>query len=421
MFKNTLSAGFALFSIFFGAGNLLFPPLLGLQTGESYFIAFLGFILGDVILSVIVLMACAKSHGHIGDVYGIIGNFWGKVIIVTSFLIVGPLFAVPRTASVTMEMAIEPFFDITLTAWQYLLLTAVFFVIVYFFATMETKVIDFIGKFITPVLLLMFLIIGVKAIVSPIADISTESIFEHPFAEGVKQGYLTMDAIGALVSSLLIVHFLRSKGYHGNKLVSGTVRAGIIAGILLAIVYGCLTFVGASYASLAPDHITTTNLLPNIVKLMLGSFGYYGFILIVMLACLSTAVGLLSSISEYFVEFFNEKFSYRQMILAFSAISFVFANLKFDVLVQFYGPVLEIVYPIIILLAVLYLCNVKTGRQQIAIAASLTSLLVNICILLSGYIEFFEFVKVLPLYTFGFAWLPFSVVAGVIARLCVRK
>ena len=209
--------GFALFSMFFGAGNLLFPPYLGLISGGSWLISLGGFILADVGLALLVITAAAKCEGELDTVLCRAGNIMAKLIGIASVLCIGPLLAIPRTAATTYEMGISPIIGSTGTLAP-VIVSIVFFGLTLFLTIRPSKVVDIIGKILTPALLIALAVLIIIGIISPIGGVSEKALIENSlFAEGVSQGYLTMDALGAAALATVAISSISERGYNNPK------------------------------------------------------------------------------------------------------------------------------------------------------------------------------------------------------------
>ena len=303
-------SGFALFAIFFGAGNLIFPPILGNMTGDSWWKAMLGFLATDPVLPILGVIAMARIGGGPEDMGKRVHPKFAIILSAICILIIGPVIAVPRTAATTYELAIQPYLGTNTVA---LVITSiVFFGIAFFFTVNEGRVIDIIGKFLTPGLLLVLAAIIVKAILSPIGPIVNTG-YENSFHLGFTEGYQTLDALAAAIIGGIVISGLKHKGYDDkDEQRYILIRSGIVAGILLAFVYGGLTFVGAT-TSATPE----TNRIALLLYSVRQIFGNAGGVLLgisVALACMTTAVGLISACGNFFNQVSGGKLPYRTEI-----------------------------------------------------------------------------------------------------------
>ena len=257
--KDILIIGFALFSMFFGAGNLIFPPFIGMTSGSGWLTSFLGFIIADVGIILLSINAIAKA-GTFQDVVGRAGKKFGIGLEVIMMLCLGPILVIPRTAATTYEMSIKPF----TSNISSLLFSVLFFGLTYILTIKPTKVMDIIGKFLTPILLIALAFLITKGILSPIGELSNNNT-DGLFINGITQGYQTMDALGVGGITALIMTSLIDKGYTDKKEnISMTLKSAIIAGIGLVVVYGGLAYLGATVSTMYDASISQTTLLVNI-------------------------------------------------------------------------------------------------------------------------------------------------------------
>ena len=287
--KDILVIGFALFSIFFGAGNLIFPPYIGLTSGNQWLISFLGFIISDVGIIFLSIVAVSKT-GSFQGVVGRAGKKFGIILEILMMLCLGPILVVPRTAATTFEMSISPLLG-NVNPYVF---SVIFFLIVFVLTIKPNKVMDIIGKVLTPLLLISLAVLIIKGIINPIGDLEKVNSGKL-FMTGITQGYQTMDALGTGGIVALVMASFASKGYKDkkeNRML--TIKSALIACIGLAIVYGGLTFLGATSSTLYDSSISQTILLMNITNAILGSTGTIMLAIVIGLACLTTAVGLTS-------------------------------------------------------------------------------------------------------------------------------
>lgn len=338
-------ASLMLFSMFFGAGNLIFPPMVGVSAGTNFWPAVLGFLAAGVLLPVLAIVAVAISGRSVRDLSSNGGVLFGLVFSVMAYLAIGAFYALPRTGAVSMETAITP-----LLGWEGTMANGifniVFFLIALFLAWRPNTIIDTLGKFLTPALVGLLIILIALASISNGRDpqVPTEDYASFPMVTGLFEGYNTMDAIAGLAFSIVIVGSLRSKGFKTRKsLVNGTITAALVAGALLAAIYLGLAWVGQtipngqSYESGAP-------LLADAANLTMGTIGQAVFSAIVILACMTTAVGLITSTSAFF-EMLIPKVKYHVWACLFTALSILFAFQGLDTVLSIAVPFITFLYP----------------------------------------------------------------------------
>lgn len=409
--KDFLIVGFALFAMFFGAGNLIFPPFLGKSVGSEYIFAIIGFCLTGVGLPLLAIIACIKGDGTFETMASKISPKFALIFATLLFVAIGPMLAIPRTAATTYELTIHPFFpEVPSIAWM-----VVYFAINLFFIFRKSSVIDLIGKFLTPALLIILAIIIFKGIISPIDAIESTgatSVLSSSFLEG----YQTMDALAALLFAAIVSGNIIAKGYKQKDLVPMTIKAGVVAAIGLAFVYGGLTFIGAQTATAAPADATKTTLLLFISKNILGNVGPAIIGIAMGLACLTTSIGLISAGASFFTEISKGKLPYKVNALIISIISIGIGSLGVDHIVKISGPILNILYPVAITLIVTtlldkFLTNINAVRLGVY-----TSLVFGVIGIIPGINLNF-----IPLGAQGFPWLIPTIVAILLGYVIFRS
>lgn len=343
---DTIIIGFALFAIFFGAGNLIFPPYLGVIAGENWGIATLAFLISDPLLSIIAVMVVAALGGSALNVGRRVHPLFASALAAICVLLIGPIFAVPRTGASTHEIFVQSYFP---SAPQWIT-SLVFFGIVLWITYKENSVMDAIGKYLTPILLLILFLIFVGAVLQPNASFAATDR-TGLFAQGFKEGYQTMDVLGAPLLAGVVMKDITRRGYLNKKdqfrMMFGV---GIVAFILLAVVYSTLAYSGASMSTVIDTTAQRAAMLTTIVKNLLGSWGQLAMGLAVCFACLTTAIGLTTTCGQYFEEVSKGKISYKKTILVTVAVEFIISLVGVDSLINLAVPVLTFIFPIMIAL-----------------------------------------------------------------------
>lgn len=343
---DTIIIGFALFAIFFGAGNLIFPPYLGVTAGENWGIATFAFLISDPLLSIIAVMVVAALGGSALNIGRRVHPLFASALAAICVLLIGPIFAVPRTGASTHEIFVQSYFP---SAPQWIT-SLVFFGIVLWITYKENSVMDAIGKYLTPILLLILFLIFVGAILQPNASFAATDR-TGLFAQGFKEGYQTMDVLGAPLLAGVVMKDITRRGYLNKKdqfrMMFGV---GIVAFILLALVYSTLAYSGASMSTVIDSTAQRAAMLTTIVKNLLGSWGQLAMGLAVCFACLTTAIGLTTTCGQYFEEMSKGKISYKKTILVTVAVEFIISLVGVDSLINLAVPVLTFIFPIMIAL-----------------------------------------------------------------------
>lgn len=356
-----ISVGFMLFALFLGAGNIIFPPELGQKSGEDFVIAMIAFLITGVGLPLLGVITVAKSGGELQDMAGRISPMFGIIFTAIVYLAIGPFFASPRTGTVSFELGVKPYLPESLldAQWPLMIFTIIFFLITMFFALKPTKLIDTVGRILTPALLLVISALAIKAIVTPM-DGPGEAVGNYvtnPFGEGFKQGYLTMDFLAALIFGIVIVQALKGKNIsHRPTIVKITIFAAFIAALGLALVYISLGYIGSSSVQTIGFIGTGADVLTAAANQLYGPFGNILLTLVIILACLTTSIGLMTASSEFFHKIFP-KINYNTWVFIFAAFSTVIANFGLETLIQISLPVLFAIYPLAIVLMLLVLAS----------------------------------------------------------------
>ena len=409
--KDFLVIGFALFAMFFGAGNLIFPPYLGNMVGSQYIFAIIGFTLTGVGVPLLAIIACTKGDGTFETMASKISPKFAVIFATLLFVAIGPMLGIPRTAATTYELTIHPIIPgISPLVWMF-----IYFGINLFFVFRKSSIIDTIGKFLTPCLLILLAIIIVKGIIFPIGNITSTgatSVLPHSLLEG----YQTMDALAALLFAAIVSGNILAKGYKNKDLVPMTIKAGVVAAIGLAFVYGGLTFIGAQTTALTSGEVTKTGLLLLISQNILGSIGTIIIGIAMGLACLTTSIGLITAGSSFFEEVSKGKLPYKVNAVIISIISIVIGCLGVDNIIKISGPILNILYPVAITLIVTTLLdNIITNLNAVRLGVY-TSLVFGILGQVPGINLSF-----IPLASSGFAWLIPTLIAIVIGYIIFRN
>lgn len=409
--------GFALFSVFFGAGNLIFPPYIGATSGSGWLISFLGFAIADIGMILLSINAVAKA-GSYQEVVGRAGKKFGLTLEVIMMLCLGPILVIPRTSATTFEMSINPLFP----SVNPVIFSILFFGLTLILTIRPTKVMDIIGKFLTPVLLIaLFVLIG-KGILSPIGELIPVTDSQSLFSTGLTQGYQTMDALGSGgVTALIMTSFL-AKGYKNKKEVASlTVKASLVAGIGLVLVYGGLAYLGATVSTIYDANVSQTALLVNITKQLLGHTGSVLLSIIVAFACLTTAVGLTSITAKYFEDVTNKKIKYQHLVILICVFSSIVSNLGVDKIISIAAPILTVLYPVCIVLVLMASFKNIFTKNSTYKGAAYATLVISILTVIDSLGVNISLIHTLPFDSLGFNWIVPAILGGIIGTLIFKK
>lgn len=413
---DQLVIGFALFSMFFGAGNIIFPPYLGMGSGSEWGLGFLCYYLADIGIATLAIFALIRNGGEISSITGRIGKIPGEIMLSAIILCIGPFIALPRTGATVQEMFVEPVFG-DVSPW---LATAVFFLLVMLLTIRESSVVDIIGKILTPALVLGLLILIVTGFISPLGKISDTHMMDNVVVAGINSGYQTMDVLAAMIFGIIIVKNVMEKGYtetHAKYRI--TRNASLVAAGALLVIYCGLTFLGATVSSTYNLRINRSELLLNITGGLLGHAGVIILGVIVALACLTTAVALVSASANYFSSLSKGKLKYKLLVVLICIFSAVVSNFGLDKIVSLASPVLSLVYPGALTLIILSLFRDRIPNLVFK-SAFLGSLLGSLCEILYGYGLPLVFVTKMPLYSIGCGWLLWSICFGIVGAVAGR-
>ena len=426
--SHIIYASFMLFSIFFGAGNMIFPPSLGQQAGTQAPLALLGFSITDAGLAALGIIAVVVAGNNMDDLVSRAGKKFGVFLTMAIYLLIGPLFAIPRTGAVSFEVGIVPFLpEGSSRVVPMLLYTAVFFALTYFFSLKPTKIIDIVGKVMSPILLLSILLIFVTAMLNPLGEViePTVEYANGPFVEGLLQGYLALDGFGAPVFAIIIVDIFKEKGVTDRKsIVRYTCMVGLIAAALLCLVYGELCLLGAQTSAMEP-FANGGVLLSYAVHTMFGKWGNVILGVAMVMACLTTSIGLTTSFGDYFSKRYPN-LKYRNIIGAVCVFTWIVSNIGLDMLMHLVLPILVVLYPLLTVLVLLsFFDRFWHGRTEVYLLSMVFALLFSIFdgfktagIALGGLTER---VMRLPLASVGVGWLIPAAIGFILAMTPIGK
>ncbi len=418
--KDIVVIGVALFAMFFGAGNLIFPPQLGVVSGSSWLQAIMGFFTTDVSLSILAIIAIAKSGGTFNSFASKVGPKFSIIMGVIIMLLIGPLLALPRTGAVSFEMGILPIFP---GIPQYIF-TFIYFGISLLFVINPKGIIDKIALYLTPVLLIALISIILKNMLMPDTIIPASkltNVYTYAFLEG----YQTLDGLAAVIFAGIILLGLKEKGYTDtSSQIKMTIKAGLVAFSIIGFVYGGLIYLGASGASSIPEGMSRTETFMTLVNQMFGQYGVWMIAITVIFACFTTTVGLTTTVAEYFSELTNNKLSYRFNVITITLVSFVLANLGVEQIVYFSGPILSIIYPAILVLIVLNLFDKYSPYKGIysgVVGGTLIfSILMFICQSFDSLAVAKNWLLSFPMTTYEMGWLLPAILGGLMANVSYK-
>ncbi|MBF6978858.1 branched-chain amino acid transport system II carrier protein [Aerococcaceae bacterium zg-BR22] len=353
------------FGIFFGAGNLIFPPSIAQLAGSNVWPAWLGFLITTVLLPVLGIVTVIKTNGLL-NLGKKVDTVFAYIITIGILIAIGPGLAIPRTGSTSFAMAIQPYLGNTNTMVPQILYTTLFFSFVAMVSWSPNKIVERIGKITTPGLLLAIAVMFIITIFGQPTELlkPTPQYQTAPLITGFLTGYNTLDTLAALNYGLLIATVLRSYQLSDEKIMATATKAGFTAGIILALVYFSLIIIGQAGANHVPLGSNGAAILLAASNKTMGVFGSLILGLIFLLACFNTCVGLVTSISQFFSQIIPG-IRYHQFIIIFTIWSLVLANVGLDGILSYSVPILLLLYPIAITLVILSLTEHRLHHTQL--------------------------------------------------------
>ncbi len=340
--------GLALFAMFFGAGNLIFPPAIGNLAGVDWLLAMIGFFITGIGMPVLGIVAVIKAGGSIKDFGKHVGEKFSLVFGLAVVLILGPFMGVPRTGATTFEMGIEPLLP-QVPVW---VVIGIFFLLTWLLSVKQSSIIDIIGKWLTPVLVVLLGFIVTMGVVNAVGQPITRN--PEAFKVGFTGGYQTMDLFVSIMLGSIILKTLINKGYKDKKIIASiTLKAGIIAAVGLGVIYGGLLYLGATGQGLLENISTRPMMTVTLVNAILGNFGSILLGVCVSFACLTTSIGITASASEFLDEITPKKIKYNLIVTVSVIASALMAMGGVDFIVTIAGPILSMIYPLGIVLVIL--------------------------------------------------------------------
>ena len=426
--------GSTLFGLFFGAGNLIFPLILGAKAGASLPLALLGLLITAVGIPLlgVMSMGISRSEGLL-DLSGRVSPAFRVLFTCALYLTIGPLFAIPRCAATSFTIGISPFAGEKIWLWQ-LLFTALFFAAVLYFSLKPSKIMDSVGKLLNPAFLVFLGIMLIIALIKPIQSVGSVPPFgdyvNSSFSAGFLQGYDTLDALASLAFGIIVIRSVRQLGVtEPGQVAVSTVKAGAVSMGLMALIYAATALVGAQSFGLYAERLsdpgfTGGDAFAIIAHHYFGKGGGLLLALTVTLCCMKTAVGLVTSCSETFEEMFPGRLKYAQWAVLFSGVSFLISNIGLAEIIRFSAPVLYFLYPLAIVLILLGLFGrfFSHARRvyQWTMRFTLAAAVLELCRVIGFQPVMDMAARFLPLYAYGLGWVVPAAV-GFVLGLILQK
>lgn len=349
--KETIVVASTLFGMFFGAGNLIFPVHLGQMAGSNSLLAMIGFCITAVTIPILAVAAIGNTHSdNLLQLSGKVGKKYGKYFTAALYLTVGPFFAIPRCASVSFTTGVEPLVgESGYWIWQ-LIFTFIFFAFVMYFSLRPNGITIWIGRVINPAFLVFLAILIIVALINPgasLSDVAPVDSYQHgALFNGIVEGYGTMDAIAGLAFGIVIINVVRDLGVENDKDVAReTIKAGVLTALLMGLIYILTIIMGAQSRGLFELSDNGGIALTQISGHYLGGFGSIVLAITITLACMKTAIGLVTSCGEMFVKVIPGKLNYRGWAMVFTLFSLIISNIGLTAIINYAVPVLMLLYP----------------------------------------------------------------------------
>ncbi|MFD6440206.1 branched-chain amino acid transport system II carrier protein [Peribacillus sp. NPDC060186] len=421
--------GLMLFALFFGAGNLIFPPMLGQMAGTNVWKANAGFLVTGVGLPLLAITAFVFSgKDDLRSLASRVHPVFGIVFATVLYLAIGPFFAIPRAGNVSFEIGVKPFVMDHAGSLPLVIFTIIFFIIACLLSLNPTKIIDVVGKFLTPIKLTFIGFLVIIAVIHPIGSFQApiKGYTSHVFFKGFQEGYLTLDALVAFAFGIIIVNAIKEKGATTKKeIMTVCVKATAIAATLLILIYTALSFMGASSVEKLGQLENGAEVLAKVSDYYFGSYGAILLGLMITVACLTTSVGLITACSSFFHELFP-KISYKNFAIILTVFSTLVANIGLTQLIKISIPVLMTMYPIAITLIFLtFLHSAFNGRSEVYQGSLIFTFIVSLFdglnaagIHIKAISTFFS--EFLPMYELGLGWLLPAIIGGLFGYIFSR-
>ncbi|WP_318614141.1 branched-chain amino acid transport system II carrier protein [Sporosarcina sp. YIM B06819] len=437
-FTSYLVIGVMLFALFFGAGNLIFPAQLGQNAGTNLWPAVFGFLITGVGLPFLGILAIGFSgSSNLQDLASRIHPTYAVIFTSLLYLTIGPFFAAPRTGAVAFDIGIAPFISEGNMQIASIIFTLIFFGITLWLSLNPAKIVDRVGKILSPAIIILLLILLVMVIVKPMGAIGSpqDAYASGAFMKGFTEGYNTMDALASLVFGIIVINVIRSMGVTSKRgILAATAKTGAVATAFLAIIYVGIAYLGATSTGLLGFFDTGGPVLSGASTHYLGTFGLVMLAVVILLACLTTSIGLMTACGEYF-HTLMPNISYKWFVTIFTTFCFVVANFGLSNIITYSIPVLMFLYPLAVSLMLLTFASplFHHSRLVYVTATAVTfmisaidglktlcdSLTIDYFGWMAPIVSFYE--EALPFYSQGLGWLlPVLVIifiTGIVARM----
>ena len=418
--KDILLTGFALFAMLFGAGNLIFPPMLGYETSSSWILTMLAFIITGVGFPFLGILSVSIAGNGIKDFANRVSPIFSTIFAILSILAIGPMLAIPRTGATAYEITFL-YNGMESPIYKYIYLIC-YFGIVILFSLRANKVIERVGKILTPILLILLFLIIIKGVFFTNLSIKPD-IYPHAFKRGFLEGYQTMDTIASIAYAGIILKAIKGgRNLTHKQEFSFLIKSGLVAIISLALIYGGFALVGAKMHSvLATDD--KIELLVKTTSYLLGNYGIFVLAICVAGACLTTAIGLVATVGEFFSSITS--FKYENIVIFTVIISFLLSILGVESIINISIPILVFIYPVMISLILLNLFGKFVKNDYVYKGVVLFTGIIGLIESLEalGIKNYYtkSVLEILPFSDYGLTWLFPGIIGYILFSLMFRK
>ena len=418
--KDVLLTGFALFAMLFGAGNLIFPPMLGYETSSSWIPTMLAFIITGVGFPFLGILSVSIAGNGIKDFANRVSPTFSKIFAIISILAIGPMLAIPRTGATAYEITFLHN-GMNNTIYKYIYLIC-YFGIVILFSLRASKVIERVGKILTPILLLLLFLIIAKGIFFSGLSIKPD-IYPYAFKKGFLEGYQTMDTIASIAYAGIILKAIKNgRNLTQKQEFSFLIKAGLVAILSLALIYGGFALVGAKMHSVLVTN-DKIELLVKTTSYLLGGYGNLILAICVAGACLTTAIGLVATVGEFFSSITS--FKYEKIVIFTVIISFLLSILGVESIIRISVPILVFIYPVMISLIILNLFGKYIKNDYVYKGVVLFTGIIGLIESLAsiGITNTYtnSVLEILPFSDYGLTWLFPGLIGYILFSLMFRK
>lgn len=417
--KKGIIVGFALFSTFFGAGNLIFPPSIGFLSGEKWFLGILGLFCSGILLPVIAVIAVNNSGGNIKNILNPVSSWFYNLFYLIMILMLAMTSTMPKLGATTHEMGIAALTD----KIPMPITVIIFFIIVYFVSKDASSVVTKLGKYLTPTLLVALLIIVTTAIVKPLGE-PIDTNIQRPFVDALISGYNTGDLTLGLMCASLFFNALRDGELKENEINKGIYITAFVAILGLTTIYGGLLYLGATGHEYINNDISMATMLIILVEKLLGRVGSGILAVIVMLACLTTGVGIATIAGEFVEEITKGKIKYKNWIIVVCLVGSVLGILGVNKIVAYASFMFSVIYPVCIVITFLglikpILSNDGPFKGGVLLAAIFS--IIETLEHMGVKISIFETIlNKMPLSEYGFSWLVPSIIGMILGHILIK-